>query len=118
MKSITEFINENINESKMTKFKSGLMKCKTFDKLFCYFNNIKSIDELTEDDFDSYDLGFVWFGENGEKLTFNEFIKKVKSYSNKKVTDISIDDIGNCECVSFTCDDEEFSIDFIDPIYN
>lgn len=114
MKSIKEFINENINESKMTKFKSGLMKCKTFDKLFCYFNNIKSIDELTEDDFDAYDMGFVWFDEEGADLTFNDFIKKIKSYTGKKVTDIEIDDLGNTENLSFVCDNTSFCVDFVE----
>lgn len=114
MKSIVEYLNE----SKNTKFKTNLLKCKTFNKMFCVINGIKNIDEISKDDFDSYDLGFVWFGEKGQNLSFDEFIKKIKTYSNKKVTDINIDDIGNCECVSFNCDDEDFSIDFIDPIYN
>lgn len=106
MKSIISFINES-------KFETELSKCNTLEKFICKFQGIKNLNELTQDDFDSYDLGFVWFGDDFADITLSDFIKKVKSYGNSKIEDLEFDN----NIVTFTCNGDQFDLDYVDPEY-
>ena len=77
MKSITTYIFESIN-----KKQKSLMKCKTLEKLFCKFADLKNLSELTEDDLESFDYGYTWFNSEDE-MSLSDFVSKIKNKPTK-----------------------------------
>ncbi len=109
MKSITTYIFESINKKQKT-----LMKCKTLEKLFCKFADLKNLSELTEDDLESFDYGYTWFNSEDE-MSLSDFVSKIKSYGNKPIENFEFDDksLSNVTLMSFDCNGDHFEIDCV-----
>ena len=109
MKSITTYIFESIN-----KKQKSLMKCKTLEKLFCEFADLKNLSELTEDDLESFDYGYTWFNSEDE-MSVSDFVSKIKSYGNKPIENFEFDDksLANVTLMSFDCNGDHFEIDCV-----
>ena len=69
MKSLKNYIFES-------RIENDLSKCKTLEEFICRFEGVKSLSELTQDDMEAYDLGFIWFGDDFADLTIDEPDKK------------------------------------------
>lgn len=105
MKSLKNYIFES-------RVENDLSKCKTLEEFICRFEGVKSLSELTQDDMEAYDLGFIWFGDDFADLTIDEFVEKVKSYGNAKIENLHFD--SNNGIVTFTCNGDDFDLDYVD----
>ena len=101
MKSLKNYILES-------KLENDLAKCKTLEQFICRFQGVKSLSELTQDDMEAYDLGFIWFGDDFADLTIDEFVEKV----NAKIEDLHFDT--NRGIVTFMCNGDDFDLDYVD----
>lgn len=105
MKSLKDYIFES-------NLENDLSKAKTLEEFICRFQGVKTLSELTQDDMEAYDLGFIWFGDDFSDITIDEFIKKVKSYGNAKIEDLDFDTENGF--VTFTCNGDDFDLDYAD----
>lgn len=105
MKSIIQFINES-------RFSENVKKCKTFGEFFFLYTGYNSIDEMNEEDYDSYDYGYTF---NREDDSLEEFKKWFETVKDNKITNIKIRSInGGEDAVSFKMGKELFDMDFLD----
>lgn len=107
MKSIIKYINES-------KWTTSVKKCKTFGEFFFLYTGYSSIDELTKDDYEAYDYGFL-FNQEGD--SFEEFKKWFDKVKDNKITNIKFQDINGHGGVSFNMGEEVFDMDFDDSEY-
>ena len=103
MKSLKYYIFES-------NLENDLAKCKTLEEFICVFQGVKSLSELTQDDMEAYDLGFIWFGDDFSDITIDKFVEKVKSYGKAKIEDLNFD--SNHGIVTFTCNGDDFDLDY------
>lgn len=103
MKSLSKYINESIIIEN-----SAYKKCKTFGDVFVLNTDCESPEDITEDDFESFDLGFVF---NRPDMSYKEFVEWVKSVWDNKISDVNVKFIGNTYSVTFKMGDEIFDID-------
>ena len=106
MKNLKQYINESLMKSKY-------QKCKTFKSFFKLYTGCSKPEELDKDDFDSFDYGYLF---NHIGISYEDFIKWVKSVWNKKIDNVTVQDLSNTMNVEFDMEgeDETFSLDFID----
>ena len=107
MKSLMQFIIESTIDENLEEYK----KCKVFKDFFKLYSKCEKPEDLTKDDFDNYDLGFLF---NREKISYMEFVKWLKSVWNEKISDIKIKDLGNVYSVTFKMKGEEFDLDLVE----
>lgn len=103
MKSLTQYINESI-----TSEDSSYKKCKTFKDFFKLYTGYENPRELTEDEFESCDYGFIF---NREDMNYKEFIEWLKSVWDNKITNIKIKFMGNVYILTFKMNGEIFDLD-------
>lgn len=106
MKSLTQFIVESMINGNLSKYE----KCKVFKNLFKLYTGCNKPEDLTEDDFDIYDLGFAF---NRNNISYIDFVKWLKSVWNEKVNDVKTKDLGNAYNVTFKMKGEEFDLDVV-----
>jgi hypothetical protein len=105
MKNLINYITES-------KIENDLAKCKNLEQLICRFQGVKSLSELTQDDMDAFDLGFIWFNDENSDMKLNDFIKKVKSYGDAKIEDLNFDKSHGI--MTFSCNGDDFDLDYVD----
>ena len=103
MKSLTQYINESI-----TSEDSSYKKCKTFKDFFELYTGYENPRELTEDEFESCDYGFIF---NREDMNYKEFIEWLKSVWDNIITNIKIKFMGNVYILTFKMNGEIFDLD-------
>ena len=106
MKSLTQFIVESTINENLSKYE----KCKVFKNLFKLYTGCNKPEDLTEDDFDIYDLGFAF---NRNNVAYIDVVKWLKSVWNEKVNDVKTKDLGNTYNVTFKMKGEEFDLDVV-----
>ena len=107
MKSLTQFIIESMINEKLTEYE----KCKVFKDLFKLYADCNKPEDLTEDDFDISDFGFLF---NRQNISYTEFVKWLKSVWDEKISDVKVKDLGNAYSLSFKMKGEQFDLDVID----
>ena len=107
MKSLTQFIVESTINGNLSKYE----KCKVFKNLFKLYTGCNKPEDLTEDDFDISDFGFLF---NRQNISYTEFVKWLKSVWDEKISDVKVKDLGNVYSLSFKMKGEQFDLDVID----
>ena len=107
MKSLTQFIIESMINENLPKYE----KCKVFKDLFKLYADCDKPEDLTEEDFDISDFGFLF---NRQNISYTDFVKWLKSVWDEKVSDVKIKDLGNVYSLSFKMKGEQFDLDVID----
>ena len=107
MKSLTQFIIESMINENLPQYE----KCKVFKDLFKLYADCDKPEDLTEDDFEISDFGFLF---NRQNISYTDFVKWLESVWDEKVSDVKVKDLGNVYSLSFKIKGEEFDVDFID----
>ena len=105
MKALYQYIKENIANEK-SKYK----KCKTFNEFFRLYTGCETPEELTKDNFNSFDYGFLF---NREDLNYKEFIEWLKSVWDNKISGITVKVLDNVYNITFKMDGETFDLDAV-----
>ena len=111
MKSLMQFIIESTINENLEQEKRKILKCKVFKNLFKVYADCNKPEDLTEDDFEINDFGFLF---NRSNMSYTEFVKWLESVWNEKVSDVKVEDLGNVYSLSFKMKGEQFDLDFID----
>ena len=93
------------------KIQKNTKKCKVFKDFLKLYSNYEKPEDLTKDDFDNYDFGFLF---NRENISYMEFVKWLKSVWNEKISDIKIKDLGNVYSITFKMKGEELDLDLVE----
>lgn len=109
MKSLTQFIIESTINENLEKEIKKVLKCKVFKNLFKVYADCNKPEDLTEDDFEINDFGFLF---NRQNISYREFIKWLNSVWNEKISDVKVKDLGNVYSITFIMKGEKFNLDF------
>ena len=74
MKTLKQHLNEVLKINSKSKVIRTDGKYFTLEEFICKFQGVKSLSELTQDDMEAYDLGFIWFGDDFADLTIDELL--------------------------------------------
>jgi hypothetical protein len=107
MKTLKNLLLESLSPN-FKKLVQTLKKCQSLEEALCAIFKLDKLEDLTEDDYYSFDMGYQTFPDE-EEIEFDEFIEKVRTYERplKKVKADDKDD--NYECIiSFECNGDNF----------